>query len=68
MGTVCVQSCCVRIDRFNEAELALARLQKGRPSVKSVVIDTPGQVRVETLPDPTMPGADGAVIQGRGIP
>jgi 2-desacetyl-2-hydroxyethyl bacteriochlorophyllide A dehydrogenase len=27
------------------------------------VIDTPGQVRVETLPDPTLPGPDGAVVQ-----
>jgi 2-desacetyl-2-hydroxyethyl bacteriochlorophyllide A dehydrogenase len=30
--------------------------------MKSVVIDTPGEVRVETVPDPTLPGADGAVV------
>lgn len=33
--------------------------------MKSVVIDTPGEVRVETLPDPSLPGPDGAVIQVR---
>ena len=33
--------------------------------MKSVVIDTPGQVRVETVPDPRLPGADGAVVQVR---
>jgi 2-desacetyl-2-hydroxyethyl bacteriochlorophyllide A dehydrogenase len=33
--------------------------------MKSVVIDTPGQVRVETVPDPTLPGTDGAIIEVR---
>lgn len=33
--------------------------------MKSVMIDTPGQVRVQTVPDPTLPGADGAVVQVR---
>ena len=31
--------------------------------MKSVVIDTPGQVRVETLPDPALSGPDGAIIE-----
>lgn len=31
--------------------------------MKSVVIDTPGQVRVETLPDPGLSGSDGAIIE-----
>ncbi len=30
--------------------------------MKSVVIDTPGDVRVETLPDPVLPDANGAVV------
>lgn len=33
--------------------------------MRGVVIDTPGQVRVETLPDPTLPGPDGAIIEVR---
>jgi 2-desacetyl-2-hydroxyethyl bacteriochlorophyllide A dehydrogenase len=33
--------------------------------VRSVVIDTPGQVPVETLPDPTLPGPNGVVLQVR---
>ena len=33
--------------------------------MKGVVIEAPGEVRVETLPDPRLPGADGAVIQVR---
>lgn len=33
--------------------------------MRSVVIDTPGEVRVETLPDAALPGPDGAVIQVR---
>lgn len=33
--------------------------------MKSVVIDTPGRVRVETVPDPALPGADGAIVQVR---
>jgi 2-desacetyl-2-hydroxyethyl bacteriochlorophyllide A dehydrogenase len=33
--------------------------------MKSVVIDTSGQIRVETVPDPRLPGADGAVVQVR---
>jgi 2-desacetyl-2-hydroxyethyl bacteriochlorophyllide A dehydrogenase len=32
------------------------------PPVRTVVIDGPGQVRVETRPDPALPGADGAVV------
>src|ERR1044072_10013609 len=33
--------------------------------MKSLEIDTPGQVCVETLPDPVLPGPDGAVIEVR---
>lgn len=31
--------------------------------MRGVVIDTPRQVRLETLPDPTLPGPDGAIIE-----
>jgi 2-desacetyl-2-hydroxyethyl bacteriochlorophyllide A dehydrogenase len=31
--------------------------------MKGVVIDTPGEVRVDTLADPALPGPDGAVIE-----
>lgn len=31
--------------------------------MRGVVIDTPGTVRVDTLPDATLPGPDGAVVQ-----
>ncbi|KHO22084.1 zinc-binding dehydrogenase [Mycolicibacterium setense] len=31
--------------------------------MRGVVIDTPGEVRVETLPDPQLPGPDGAIVQ-----
>lgn len=31
--------------------------------MRSVVIDAPGSVRVDTRPDPGLPGADGAVVQ-----
>src|SRR5262245_15467930 len=31
--------------------------------MKGVVISAPAEVRVETLPDPTLPGTDGAVIE-----
>jgi 2-desacetyl-2-hydroxyethyl bacteriochlorophyllide A dehydrogenase len=31
--------------------------------MKGVVIDTPGEVRVDTLPDAVLPGPDGAVVQ-----
>lgn len=30
--------------------------------MRSVVIDSPGSVRVDTRPDPVLPGADGAVV------
>lgn len=33
--------------------------------MRSVRVETPGQVRVETVPDPTLPGPDGAVIEVR---
>jgi 2-desacetyl-2-hydroxyethyl bacteriochlorophyllide A dehydrogenase len=33
--------------------------------MKGVVIDTPGQVRVDTLPDPVLPGPDGAIVEVR---
>jgi 2-desacetyl-2-hydroxyethyl bacteriochlorophyllide A dehydrogenase len=31
--------------------------------MRAVVIDTPGSVRVDTRPDPVLPGPDGAVVQ-----
>lgn len=31
--------------------------------MRSVVIDTPGQVRVESRPDPELSGSDGAIVQ-----
>ncbi|OFJ50819.1 alcohol dehydrogenase catalytic domain-containing protein [Mycolicibacterium grossiae] len=31
--------------------------------MRAVVIDTPGTVRVDTLPDPVLPGPDGAVVR-----
>ncbi|MFN8032478.1 MAG: alcohol dehydrogenase catalytic domain-containing protein [Mycobacterium sp.] len=31
--------------------------------MRAVVIDAPGAVRVDTRPDPVLPGADGAVVQ-----
>lgn len=31
--------------------------------MKSVLLEAPGRVRVETVPDPALPGADGAVIE-----
>lgn len=33
--------------------------------MRSVLVEAPGQVRVETVPDPTLPGPDGAVIEVR---
>jgi 2-desacetyl-2-hydroxyethyl bacteriochlorophyllide A dehydrogenase len=39
-----------------------ARLLYG-PPVRTVVIDGPGEVRVETRPDPELPGPDGAVLR-----
>lgn len=34
--------------------------------MRTVVIDAPGKVRVDTRPDPTLPGPDGAVIEVTG--
>jgi threonine dehydrogenase-like Zn-dependent dehydrogenase len=31
--------------------------------MRTVVIDTPGTVYVDTRPDPTLPGSDGAIVE-----
>ena len=31
--------------------------------MRTVLIDTPGHVYVDTVPDPVLPGPDGAVVQ-----
>jgi len=31
--------------------------------MRTVVIDAPGQIRVDTRPDPTLPGSDGAIVE-----
>ena len=31
--------------------------------MRTVRLDAPGQIRVDTVPDPTLPGPDGAIVE-----